>query len=121
MTRRTDRVNVLLRQELSRVVADELRDPRLASIVSVTHVETAPDLRHAKAFVSVLGGPPEKLNTLKALRSAAGFIRRNMRQNLALKEVPSFTFYLDESIERGAEVLEIINEVAPSTEAGQRA
>ena len=112
MNRRMNRVNVLLREEISLVVATEVRDPRVSSVVSITAVETAPDLRHAKVFVSVLGGPSEKQSTLLALSSAAGFINRRLRRRLTLKAVPSLEFRLDESIERGSEVLQLIREAA---------
>ena len=116
MTRRIDRVNVLLRQEISRILATELRDPRLAAMVSITRVDTSPDVSQAKIFVSVYGDGSEKAGTLKALKSAAGFIRSNMRHALTLKTLPSLEFYLDESIERGAEILDMIREVAPGPE-----
>ena len=113
MSRRIERVNGLLRQEISSVIANELRDPRLASMVSVTEVDTSADLRKAKVFVSVLGGPDDKAKTLKALRSAAGFVHRNIRGKLSLKSVPSLEFYIDDSIEKGAEMLEMIRRVSP--------
>jgi len=116
MTRRMDRVNALLRQEISRVLAVELRDPRLASVVSVTLVDASPDLRHANVLISVLGDKSEKRRTLKALKSAAGFIHRNLRQKLTIKAVPSLDFHLDESIEHGTEVLRIIDQVTSTSE-----
>ena len=119
MSRRMERVNVLLRQEISRVLAGELQDPRLSSIVSVTRVDASVDLHHAKVYFSVLGDRSEKQRTLKALKSAAGFIHRSMRRHLTLKAVPSLDFTLDESIERGAELLQMIEEVAPRPEMNQ--
>jgi ribosome-binding factor A len=121
MSRRMESVNGLLRQEISRVLASELKDPRLSEIVSITRVDTSKDLRHAKVFVSVLGKPSEKQNTLKALRSAAGFIHRSIRQNLTFKATPSLRFYPDESIERGAEILELMNQLSPDSETPERA
>ena len=111
MTRRIDRVNGLLRQEISRVLATELRDPRLSSLVSITHVKTSADLHHAKVYVSVLAEPSVKKTTLQGLKSAAGFIGRTMRGHLTLRNIPQLEFYLDESIEHGAGVLEIIRDV----------
>lgn len=115
MTRRMDRVNVLLRDEISRVVTSELKDPRLPSIVSVTYVETSSDMRQAKVFISVLGNDADKLKALKVMKSAAGFIHRNIRKHVSTRSVPSLRFYLDESIERGAELLEVIKDLAPPT------
>ena len=116
MTRRMDRVNVLLRQEISRVLAAELRDPRVSSMVSITYVDSSADLHHARVGVSVMGDEAQKRSTLKALKSAAGFIHRNIRRHLTLKTVPSLQFYLDDSIERGAEMLEMIKDLAPEDE-----
>jgi ribosome-binding factor A len=117
MNRRNERVNVLLRQEISRLLATELKDPRLPSILSITRVETSPDLRVARVFVSVLGDKSEKADTLKALRSASGYVRRKLRQQVTLKMVPSVEFRIDESIERGAEMMKLISEAAPSPES----
>lgn len=114
MNRRMDRVNVLLREEISRIIANELNDPRIPTIVSVTHVESSPDLRYAKVHISVFGDDQDKQNTMMALKSASGFINRTMRPNLSLKNVPFLSFYLDESIEKSAEMLEFIAENAPS-------
>ena len=117
MSRRVDRVNGVLRQEISRVLANELRDPRIPSIVSVTHVDASSDLRHAKVYISVLGDEAEKRGTLRALRSASGFVHWNLRKNLTLKAVPSLEFILDESIELGAQMLELIDDLAPKAES----
>ena len=107
-----ERVNVLLLQEISLVLATEIRDPRLPSMVSVTRVESSADLQVARVFVSVLGSEQDKKNALKALRSASGFIHREMVRRLKLKRVPSMEFRLDESIEKGAELLGLIKGVS---------
>ena len=109
MTRRMDRINVLLRQGISRVISTELKDPRLPEIVSVTRVETSQDLHVAKVFVSVLGDQKEKRMTLKILRSAAGFIRSDIPGYLTLKNLPKISFFIDDSIEKSNEVFELIN------------
>ena len=116
MTRRMDRVNVLLREEISRQLATELKDPRISSMVSVTRVDTSPDLGLAKVYVSVLGDQTAKSSTLVALKSASGFIHRSMRDHIALRKVPSVDFYLDESIEQGAKVLKLISDAAPDSD-----
>ncbi len=117
MSRRMDRVNVLLRQEISSMLTFKLKDPRLHPMVSITRVETSSDLRLAKVFVSVLGDEQEKRKTLKALKSASGFIRRSLRPYVSLKTVPSLNFFIDHSIEQGDELLRIIKKVAPGPEA----
>ncbi len=111
MSHRIERVNALLRQEVGSVVADELKDPRISSIVSITRVETSRDLGFAKVYVSVLGSDQEKADTLRALGSAAGFIHRSIRPNLRMRSVPHLAFYLDEAIERGAEMVAFIDKV----------
>lgn len=111
MSYRIERVNALLRQEIGSVVADELKDPRISSIVSITRVETSRDLGFAKVYVSVLGSDQEKSDTLRALGSAAGFIHRSIRPNLRMRSVPHLAFYLDEAIERGAEMVAFIDKV----------
>ena len=116
VTRRIESVNVLLRQEISRVLANELKDPRLASLVSVTHVDAAPDLRSARVFISVFGDQEDKRSTLKALRSASGFIRNSVRKRVSLRNVPHVEFRIDETIEQGADVLKIIDDVDPGPE-----
>ena len=116
MSRRIERVNALLREEISRVLTIELSDPRISSIVSVTRVDTASDLHNARVFVSVLGDESEKRKTLEALSSAAGFIHRSMRRSLTLRATPSLEFVLDDSIERGAELLQLIERVSPPTD-----
>lgn len=111
MSHRIERVNALLRQEIGSVVAGELKDPRISSIVSITRVETSRDLGFAKVYVSVLGSDQEKSDTLRALGSAAGFIYRSIRPNLRMRSVPHLVFYLDEAIERGAEMVAFIDKV----------
>ena len=111
MSRRTDRVNGLLRQEISRVIATEIKDDRLPDLISVTKVEVSSDLRAAKVFISVLGDDSEKAVALKVLRSATGFVHRVLRKRLNLKHVPILEFRLDESIERAVEFQKLISQV----------
>ena len=117
MTRRIDRVNVLLRQEIGRVLTSKLKDPRLSSVLSVTRVDTSPDLKRARVFVSVLGDERAKHLTLRALRSAAGFIHKAVRRHLTIKTVPALEFHIDESIEQGAEMLRKIRALVPGDPA----
>ena len=111
MTRRTQRVNELLRQEISLVLQHHLRDPRLTSLISVTRVDTSEDLRQAKVYVSVLGKKSKKDEALHGLGSAAGYLRRELGDVLPLKHIPSLTFVLDESLERGDAILEVLNQL----------
>lgn len=112
MNRRIRRVNVLLRRELSRVLAQEMKDPRLKAMVSITRVETSADLRHARVGVSVLGTAEEKGEVLSLLNGAAGFLRRGLGQRVTLKAIPQLHFFLDDSIEEGARLLEVLDRLA---------
>ena len=117
MNRRVERVNVLLRDEISRVLLSELRDPRLASMVSVIRVDTSADLSLARVYVSVLGDQTDKHNTLKALKSASGYVYKSIRRHMTLRTVPSLEFRIDETIEHGSELLRLISEVALGPES----
>lgn len=112
MNRRMERVNVLVRQEISQIMFADMKDPRLSVVVSVTRVDTAPDLRSAKVYISVLGDAEDKKRNMEALNSAGGFIHRTLKRNLrSLKYVPVLSFQLDESIEKGAEMIEMIDKL----------
>lgn len=101
MSRRMRRVNELLREELARQIA-RLKDPRLTGLVSITEVEASADLGTARVFVSVLAGPEEQEQTVRALNQASGFLRRALGDALNLKRIPRLQFLLDRSLERGA-------------------
>ena len=111
MTRRTERISSLIQQEISDLLREQVNDPRLASLISVTRVSTSPDLRHAKVFVSTLGDEANKSETLQGFAAASGFIRRQLANRLRIKHMPELSFHLDDSIERGAEVLRLIERV----------
>ncbi|HUV52167.1 MAG TPA: 30S ribosome-binding factor RbfA [Dehalococcoidia bacterium] len=112
-TRRIERVNELIREEISELIRREVKDPRLNSFISVTEVVTSPDLRHARVFVSIMGTEEEKKQVEKGLAAAAGFLRRELGERLTLRYTPDLIFQLDDSIERGSKLLQLINEVAP--------
>ena len=111
MSRRTDRVNVLLRQKLSEIIALEMKDPRLTPMVTITEVGVSRDLRHAKVFTSVLGSSEEGKAAVEALNAASGFLRRELLARLSLKNVPFLSFVADDSIEKGSYLLQRISEV----------
>jgi ribosome-binding factor A len=104
VSRRTDRINGLLRQEISRLLSRDLNDPRLSGVVSITRVETSSDLRVSRVYVSVLGGSDDKDSVLKGISSAGGFIRREMRDRLSLRYIPDLRFALDESMEEAQHI-----------------
>ena len=110
MTQRTDRIDELFRQEISDVLARELGDPRIG-FVTVTDVETEPDLRHARVWVSVIGQAQERVAAVRALERAMPFVRRELGRRLRLRRIPEFSVRLDESIERGTRVMRLISEL----------
>ncbi|MCH8063654.1 MAG: 30S ribosome-binding factor RbfA [Chloroflexi bacterium] len=118
--RRMDRVNALLRERIGEVLVTELSDPRLASVISVIRVVTSSDLRNAKVYVSVLGDDGQKQKSLEALTSASGFINRSVKKGVDLKYMPFLVFELDNSIEKGARTLGLIDE-AMASESSDRA
>lgn len=107
---RADRVKEVLRKEISQIIREDIKDPRVG-FATVTDVELSQDLRHAKVFVSVYGEEEERKNTLKALEKASGFIRSEVGKRVRMKHIPEILFRFDESIERGARIFELLNEI----------
>jgi ribosome-binding factor A len=111
MSHRIERVNTLLKREISGLIQQELRDPRLDEFVAVTEVDTSQDLQYAKVFVSCLGGQQEEAKILGILNGASGFIRSALARNVTLRRVPELHFIWDNSIEHGDRILRLIDEV----------
>jgi ribosome-binding factor A len=108
--KRLDRVNQLIKEEISTLLQRELKDPRLG-FVTVTEVETAKDLRAAKVFVSVLGDERQWASSLAALTSARGFVRNWLRQHLDLRITPDIDFRPDRSMEHAAKIQSLLKQV----------
>jgi ribosome-binding factor A len=115
MSQRTDRLDELLRQEIGAMLEREVADPRIG-FATVTQVETTPDLRHAKVWVSVIGGAAERAETVTALEHAMDFVRRELGTRLRLKRIPDLHVRLDDSIERGTRVLQLIDSIETGAE-----
>lgn len=109
MSDRMRRVNEAVREVLSERLAAGLKDPRIG-FVTVTSVETAPDLRHARVYVSVLGSDEEREATLEGLAHSHGFLQRAIGSQLRMKRTPTLEFVHDDSIDRGFRIGEIIEE-----------
>ena len=105
---RLRRVDEAMRQVLSDAVTQGLKDPRVG-FVTVTAVNTSPDLRHARVFVSVLGSPAERDDSLAGLRSAHGHLQRLVARELRLKHTPTLTFEHDDTLERAMRISELID------------
>ncbi len=110
MTRRTERINSLLREEISDLLRRGMKDPRIGGLVTITEVDVSPDLRQAKVYVSVLGTEEEKLATFQGLKAAARFLQRELRRRLTIRRTPELTFMQDESLEEGARMLRLLQE-----------
>jgi len=108
--KRLDRVNQLIKEEISTLLQRELKDPRLG-FVTVTEVETAKDLRVAKVFVSVLGDQRQWEGSMAALASARGFVRNWLRQHLDLRVTPEIDFRPDHSMEHAAKIQSLLKQV----------
>jgi ribosome-binding factor A len=111
MTQRTNRVDELLRQEIGAIVTRDVQDPRVG-FATITKVETTPDLRHAKVWVSVIGQPKERTETISALGRAMPFVRRELGRTLRLKRIPDLHVELDDAAERGTRVLHLLDELS---------
>ncbi|MGA3058122.1 MAG: 30S ribosome-binding factor RbfA [Candidatus Limnocylindrales bacterium] len=110
MTQRTQRIDELLRQEIGGALEREVTDPGIG-FVTVTNVETTPDLAHARVWVSVIGSDERRKETLAALRRAMPYIRHGLGSKIRLRRIPELEVRLDDSVERGTRVLRIINEL----------
>ena len=111
MADRLRRVNESVRQVLSETIG-HLKDPRIG-FVTVTGVETSPDLRHARVFVSVLGSERKRTQTIDGLQAAHSVLQAQLAQELRLKRTPQLSFEYDPSVERGVRMTKLIDELAP--------
>jgi len=110
VTQRTERVDELLRQEIGQLLARDVADPRIG-FATITDVETTPDLRHAKVWVSVIGTAAEQGAAVAALAHAMPFIRHELGVRLRIKRIPELHVRLDDTSERGTRILRLINEL----------
>ena len=106
---RQEKLGELFAAELSDLLRTRVKDPRVG-FASITHVEVSGDYRHAKIYVSVLGSEEERVNTMKALHHATGFLRHELASRVVLRYMPELVFKLDKSIEQGSRILELIRE-----------
>jgi ribosome-binding factor A len=109
--RRPDRVAEAMREEIATFLAEDVKDPRIVGLVTVTGVEVTRDLRHAKVFVSIMGGDAERAATLDGLASVAGHLRPRVGRALRLRLAPEITFKMDESVARAARIESLLNQI----------
>ncbi|MDD2579721.1 MAG: 30S ribosome-binding factor RbfA [Clostridia bacterium] len=107
---RSDRVGDEMRKIIADLIQNEIKDPRMPALASVTEVSVSRDLSHANVFVSVMGDEAAKARCLEALTSASGFIRRESGRRIRLRTMPELHFKIDDSIERGIRMTRLIDE-----------
>lgn len=105
------RINGEVQKELSRIINYEIKDPRIHAMTSVTHVMVTSDLKECKAYISVLGDEQAREETLEGLKSATGYIRRELARSINLRNTPEITFIMDDSIEYAIEMSKKIDTV----------
>src|SRR3990172_1130453 len=119
MTARTDRIDAQLREEIGSILSRDVADPRIG-FVTVTAVQTAPDLSHARVWVSVLGSDAERQEAIRALRGAMSFVRRELGRRLELRRIPVLHVRLDDGAERGTRLMKHIDDLETgATEDGE--
>ncbi len=110
------RLNADIKRHISHIVSEEIKDPRIHPMTSVSDVECAPDLKTCKIYVSVLGNEKEQRETIEGLKSAAGYARKCLASSLNLRNTPELIFILDTSIEYGVEMIKKIDALGISHE-----
>jgi ribosome-binding factor A len=108
--KRSERLGELVLAEISNLIAREIKDPRIG-FVTFTRIDMSEDLRHAKVFTSIMGSAAEKARALQGLTSATGYIRRHLGRALHLRYTPELTFLIDESLEQGAKIAQILRQL----------
>lgn len=115
---RPNRLSETLKEEISQLILVELKDPRIG-FVTVTSVDVANDLAHAKVYVSVLGSVDEGKESLATLNRAAGFLRTEIGKRIRLRHVPAIVFVYDPSIQHGAHIAKLLRDVGVSDDSGK--
>jgi ribosome-binding factor A len=117
--RRVDRINEQLRQEISFLIRDEVRDPRVG-MATITDVATSPELDHARVYITALGSEEEKEAIVAGLRSAAPFIRGQLGRRLRMRRIPELHFELDRNLENAMRIERLLREALPADEEDGR-
>lgn len=112
---RGGRINEEVKKAVSNIIQNEIKDPRLNTLISVTNVEVTKDLRYAKVFVSILGNESVKKDSLNILKKSAGFIRRELGHKVSLRLTPEIIIELDNSIEHGMHIDSIFQKIKETT------
>lgn len=108
---RVSRLNEEMKKYISQIIRNELKDPRVAMMTSIVEVDVTKDLRYATVYVSILGNQKEKEETMEALVKSSGFVRKEINKMIKIRFIPEILFRLDESIEKSADMFELINKL----------
>src|SRR5689334_21803579 len=108
---RSNRINEEMRKEISSIIQNDIKDPGISAMVSVTKVDVTKDLRYAKVYVSLYGNEESKKNTLDALKGSSGFIRREIGHRINLRYTPEIIMELDNTIEQGMHIDELLHKI----------
>jgi len=113
MSRRLEKINRTIMETVSRVIQEQLSDPRIKGMISVTRVETSADISYAKVYLSIMGvSPKQQESTTEAVRHAAGFIQSRLAGVLTTRSCPTLTFFLDNSLKKSFEILQLLNQIS---------
>jgi ribosome-binding factor A len=115
---RSERVAEEIKKAVSQIINNEIKDPRVSGLISVTKVEMTKDLRHAKIFLSIYGEESEKQKVFEGLKNAEGFIRKELAHRVRMKFIPEISFKMDESIEYGIHIYKLLEEVQKQEDNG---
>lgn len=113
------RINAEVQRELSRIIAREIKDPRIHPMTSVVACEVAPDLKSCKAYISVLGNEEERENTRIGLNNAVRYIRKELARSINLRNTPEITFIMDQSIEYGVNMSKKIDSLVKTEDSDE--
>ncbi|MCX7883924.1 MAG: 30S ribosome-binding factor RbfA [Caloramator sp.] len=108
---RTSRLSEEIKKIVSNIIQNELKDPRIPMLTSITHVDVTKDLRYAKIYISVLGDTDKKEKCIEGLKSASGYIRKEVGNKLKARYIPEMVFEIDKSIEHGMHISNILKEI----------
>ncbi|MGB9678625.1 MAG: 30S ribosome-binding factor RbfA [Thermoanaerobacteraceae bacterium] len=111
MQYRSGRLSEEVKREISKMILEEIKDPRIKGMVSITDINITKDLRYAKVYISIFGTDEEKIETMEGLKSASGFIRHEIGKRIKMRYTPEILFEIDHSIEYGAHISEVLKEL----------
>ncbi|MBA32037.1 MAG: ribosome-binding factor A [Chloroflexi bacterium] len=111
MSKRIERINFTIRKELGTLISEDINDPRLSIMASITNVDTSPDLSNAKIYVSIFGDESERISSMEALYSASNRLRILLSKKIKIRKIPKLNFFLDNDLIYSSEMNELIDNV----------